>query len=246
MRIRIGVSPYQRAIEVGRRGAGRPAVAHLPFRLGGADQKEAPLPGLNKKSSSSSCLFRQTKPRRRPRFRRRYPLRLRGRNRAFGWVAVAAGRASARRRPVVDHLGRVAGHLGRLAVLAGYVDPTFVYSFDGSRPGVLGLQFRRSFRRTVPASGSLVCGTDRCLSRNQRYCSKIVPVAAISLAPLRPKCALTAAPATALTWRYFRRSSPMTHDGMICRSRRSPRAPTFAACTPSGSAATLAKRPTLN
>jgi len=28
MGIRIGVSPYQRAIEVGRRGAGRPAVAH--------------------------------------------------------------------------------------------------------------------------------------------------------------------------------------------------------------------------
>jgi hypothetical protein len=27
--VRIGVSPYQRAIEVGRRGAGRPAVAHL-------------------------------------------------------------------------------------------------------------------------------------------------------------------------------------------------------------------------
>jgi hypothetical protein len=30
MGIRIGVSPYQRAIEVGRRGAGRPAVAHPP------------------------------------------------------------------------------------------------------------------------------------------------------------------------------------------------------------------------
>jgi hypothetical protein len=30
MGIRIGVSPYQRAIEVGRRGAGRPAVTHPP------------------------------------------------------------------------------------------------------------------------------------------------------------------------------------------------------------------------
>jgi len=42
-------------------------------------------------------------------------------DRASGSVVVAAARASAR-RPVVDHLGRLA--------VAGYVDPTFVYSSE--------------------------------------------------------------------------------------------------------------------
>src|SRR5262249_47323168 len=62
-----------------------------------------------KKSSSSNCLFRQTKRHRRQRLRRLPPLHLRGRNRAFGWAVVAAGRASARRRLVAGCLGRPAG-----------------------------------------------------------------------------------------------------------------------------------------